>query len=145
MKVLPRNLCFSLHDKQLNFLTYRVIVNNFGYKKLVYFRNGYRYINETSWKQQGNSSFRSWDWLYNISAARGAPITVKENGVSRAKCLNRISRTYSLTPKIPGPHSMQLLPVGICQRQGRPASDAALPSRANVIGHSQRQWAKVAT
>jgi hypothetical protein len=40
---------------------------------------------------------------------------------------------------IPGPYSMQLIPVGKCERPDIPISDAAVPLRAlivNFTGHS---------
>jgi hypothetical protein len=65
----------------------------------------------------------------------------KESGVSNEKCTillvvpqEEIGETGPLDP---GPYSMRLLPVGICDVTGTPTSDAAVPTRAYLAGHSQ--------
>jgi hypothetical protein len=63
---------------------YRAIISYLG-EETVHFRNGYRYKHEPIWKQQGNSLNFRWQCSFVTSATNGAPITIKENGVSNAK------------------------------------------------------------
>jgi hypothetical protein len=124
--------------------THTAIINYLDDEKVVYFLNGYRYKHEVTWKQQlVKFSMATLFVTYQLRVALRC--LSKENGVLSTKGLGRTNRTHSLAPCIPGPHSMRLLPMGICERPSIPHSDATVPSRANFTGHRQRRWVTVDT
>jgi hypothetical protein len=64
----------------------------------VYFRQGYRFKHETTWKQQGNSLNFRWQHWFNMPAASGAPITIKGKWHLKFKILLGPQRCPNLTP-----------------------------------------------
>jgi hypothetical protein len=102
--------------------------------KVVYFRNGYRYKHERTWKQQQQYSFTfSRQRSFHISAASGAPISDK--GVRTAETIRRNvdlglttrdpRRSRFLGPYVPGPTSM---PFCLRGHEHRWSGAAGLPT-----------------
>jgi hypothetical protein len=81
-------------------LIYTAIANDLDESKSVYFRNTYRYKHKTIENSEGTYYVIVGNTDYNISAARGAEITIKENGFSNAKSMRRDLRNCPIFPDL---------------------------------------------
>jgi hypothetical protein len=72
-------ILFSVRNQvyAIQFHMCRAIMDDLGDKKVVYFRNGYEYKQETSLKRQGNLFSTPGNIDHKMSATNGTPITVK--------------------------------------------------------------------